>query len=669
MGCVMQDILLVGIVATDPADHKEYAPLAFGYLSAYLKKHLPGVRISMAPDAASALKMNPDIIGISSATVNFQIAKNLAEQIKEHSNIPVLIGGVHISMLPDTLPEAMDIGVLGEGENTLLELMRLYMEQGSFPAERLSMVKGICFWHDGVVKKTPSRPLIENLDTLPHPDRDLLLNQGRQFHIVASRGCPFDCAFCSSKVFWKKYRAFGVQYVAEEIDQLVQGFGARKIHFFDDLFVSDRKRLRDIAKILIDKNYPDDIEFSCTIRAEQADEELFEILAGMGIRRVTFGAESNSKPVLEYLKGKSASPKANQHIVDLAHKAGIEVGPSFIKGAPNETGEDMMRTYEFILTNIRDRKINYFEIHNLTPFPGTKIWEEAKTNCLVNDEMDWEELRRPWEKQFMNRKIPKASFYFFEKLTQKATEMLKINNYRLVCIVDAEDSSERAHQFISDLEATQFFDFIERVDFQSSKENTLPLETPLQLNRYFQQKTKPSIFCYCRLVEPVDPDAVKGIVWQTFLSGADAVFHSGWRHFTPVTESERSLKAFSQKGFEKFLQQLKGQEEPSEKFTAFIDAGLHIETYRPEEDPFVTIGKAESILMGELNRDFKLGDLQEERDRRLRIIEDRIYEKSEKLPFIETRNRKLRESRAGRFVSKIENKAIKRLLRFVFDRD
>lgn len=668
-GYTMKDIHLVGIVATNPADYSNYSPLAFGYLAAFLKKNLPCAHISIAKDAKSALKMKPDLVGISSATVNFNIANEHAVKIKKHSNIPVIIGGGHISMLPETMPGSMDIGVLGEGEMTFWELLSLYSEEGSFPSEMLAKIKGISYWHNGAVKKNPERPLIENLESIPHPDRKLIENSQERFHMVASRGCPYHCAFCSSKAFWKKHRSFSAEYVVEEIDQLVQEYGAREIHFFDDIFVADRERLRAIARNVIEKKYPGMIDFSCTIRAELADEELVETLAQMGVTQITFGAESNSPSILKYLKGESASPITNQKVVDLAHNMGIGVGPSFIKGVPDETGEDLMRTYDFIISNIRSRKINYFEIHNLTPFPGTKVWEDAKNNGLVNDRMDWEELRTPWEKQFLNKKIPKASFYFFETLTQKARAMLKINEHLLVCVLDANPESEQGRALKIEIEGSRFFDHVELVDFQSWKKHNPPIEQIPELNKYFQTGLKPLILCYCHPTDRFCQDAAERIVWHAFESGADVVYHCGWRHFTPVSASEHSLRVFTKRGLEHYAYFMSGIEEQSDQMVELAAKGIKAEAYRPDDDPFTPSGKAATLLLQELSRNFKLDDLINERERRLRIIEKRIYEKSEKLPFIESRNRRLRRSKAGRLVSKIENKTIKRMLRFLFYRD
>ncbi|MCD6310436.1 MAG: cobalamin-dependent protein, partial [Candidatus Eremiobacteraeota bacterium] len=174
------------------------APIGLCYLAAYIDRYLPGeftfkIRHNMnfSPDD------DADIIGISSMSRYFPEAVRMAREIKAGRDVPVLLGGSHISALPDTLPDCFDIGVIGEGEETFRELLILFKEKGEFLPGDLARIKGISYHQAGEVVTTPARALITDLDNIPFPRRDLWDLSNRVMWLSSSRGCPFDCVFCA----------------------------------------------------------------------------------------------------------------------------------------------------------------------------------------------------------------------------------------------------------------------------------------------------------------------------------------------------------------------------------------------------------------------------------------------------------------------------------------
>ena len=221
-------------------DNQAHPPLGIAYIASYLKKYLGNIDISIVDrekDMLKAvLKEKPDMIGISSVTKEFSNTIELIKEVKKKINIPVILGGPHISALPNTLPDVFDIGVVGEGEETFFELMKIFLDEKKFSVEKLKNIKGICY-HDGDVKITERRKFIEPLDKIPFPARDLFnmerdylvrRNSGtgkrisRATHILTSRGCPFNCRFCASSKFWEhRIRYFSAEYVVNEIKEIL----------------------------------------------------------------------------------------------------------------------------------------------------------------------------------------------------------------------------------------------------------------------------------------------------------------------------------------------------------------------------------------------------------------------------------------------------------------
>jgi radical SAM superfamily enzyme YgiQ (UPF0313 family) len=682
-------------MATAKEDDHTLKPLCFGYLASYLRKHVPEAGVAVFESIDDLIAARPDVVGFSATTTNFNLARDYAVRVKDALGVPVLLGGVHVSVLPHRLPEAFDVGVVGEGEETMRELATLRARTGRFAAADLAKVAGIVYRDPatGTVARTDARALIHPLDQIPRPDRRAIGHVAGRAYMFTSRGCPYDCSFCSSQLHWGRYRTFSPAYVLDEIGELIADHGVREIHFFDDLFVANVPRLTAIADGIVARGWQKEVEFSCTIRANVADERLMGILERMEVRRVTFGAESGSDPILRYLKGDNVTAEMNQRAVDLCHRHGIRIGPSFIKGAPDETGDDLLATYDFILRNLRAKKIDYFEIHNLTPFPGTPVWDHALARGLVSEEMDWDEMKVPWERLYLNDRIPKSAFYFFETLTKKGQEMLGIFARRIVGIVDVTDrldaldegGATRIATLLERLRGDRFLDVLHVVDLAPDAparaagrkllaDAGVGVVSPPAFAEMAADPRDADLVVTFEARDDADPEKVYAAVWRHFETGADLTRYAETKFFTPTDPFERRVFVFSARAFARAYRVVTTAAEKGDPFPdlgpTFLTGEYRVEIYRPDADPFVPASAAARLFGERLARDFKLDRMTpEKRAERIAIIEERIVRKTADLPRIEKRRRDLARSGLGRRIKGSDSALLKGLVKFLFYRD
>lgn len=388
------------INAINPLSEVEsrYPNLGVGYLCASLKQAFGedafNFKIVHSKIAEILDSFQPDIVGISAVSQNYGIAMSHATEAKRRG-IQVLVGGVHISFLPYSLAPEMNVGCLGEGEETIVDLLRLFLECRSFPASKLAVIPGIVYRDQaGTLQCTATRPLRIDMDLIPLPDRKLL-DITTHSYLFTSRGCPYRCSFCASSRFWNKVRFFSAERVVSEVELLINNHGVTFISFFDDLFVANKKRFFRIIELLEQKGIPGKVKFSCSLRANTVTEDVAAGLKRMGVVSVGMGLESGNQRVLSWLKGAGITVEQNREAVRLLRKYGISPNASFVIGSPEETEQEILDTFRFIQTV----DLGLFDVYVLTPFPGTPVWELAKSRGLVSEgaEMDWSKLNVNFE--------------------------------------------------------------------------------------------------------------------------------------------------------------------------------------------------------------------------------------------------------------------------------
>jgi len=379
-----------------------HPPLALGYLAAYLRAHVPEVDVRFFLGAEEAASFEPDLIGISSVTQNIPIAVEMAASLRRQTDVPIILGGIHISMLPENLPEPFDIGVLGEGERTLLELVR--WRRGKIAD--LSQVSGLVFRRGERLVQTPPREPIAHLDEIPRPDVEMLGSSWRisyrdRMVMYSSRGCPYRCLFCSGARFWKTYRCFSPEYIIREIESRHSEFGTRYFDFWDDLFIGDDKRFRRFAELFLERGLRERVVLGFSVRSNLITPERVRVFSELGVENVNFGAESGSDRILRACRKTGVTVETNQRAIDLLCDQGIFVNCSFIFGFPDETYGEMKKTLKFIERN--KHKLADIGFFPLLPFPGTPYWDMALERGVVSHDMDWRAFEMAYEQLDLER--------------------------------------------------------------------------------------------------------------------------------------------------------------------------------------------------------------------------------------------------------------------------
>lgn len=384
-----------------------------------------------------------DCVGISAVTKYYGKACAMAHQIKERTGVPVFIGGSHITLCAASLAPDFDLGVIGEGERTIVELCKVLYEEGAFSPERLKVIPGLVYWRDGKLHYSSPVELIKNLDDIPIPDYRLLDRRyfrkrwiiwdntvGCSMKLFTSRGCPYNCIFCASKKIWKVTRLHSAERIYGEVEILVTQWGIDHLYIDDDLFALHKERLEQFARLLESHGLNGRVAFHCTARTNLLDEAMCTLLKRIGVKALNFGFESGSDKVLKCLKGEQISVEDHRRAIRLCNKYGFMVWGSFMLGNPCETIEDMKKTLELIDFAIA-HKCHKLGAFVATPFPGTPFWETAKQRGTVSDSMNWAEL--DYEKhdipRLLHPGISEEEFRtIFKEAVGKADSMLARHN-------------------------------------------------------------------------------------------------------------------------------------------------------------------------------------------------------------------------------------------------
>ena len=371
-----------------------HPPLALGYLSSYVNKYYPGVYEFKLHDyafqddnalAGSLRGYQPDIIAITSTTNTFNDAVRVCTAIKKFVDVPIIVGGIHITAIPeDLIGSPFDIGVIGEGEETFLELLKKYNEKGKLQSDE---IKGVAFVMDGKLVITAPRPLIADLDTVPMPDYSLFAMReyyarpkaiahgfyAKGTSMVPSRGCPdSNCSFCASDIMWRnKVRLFSAKRVFDEIEYLVTTYGLNSIIFLDDNFTTSKKWMKELAGYIANSSFHKYFRFDCESIAEFVDDEKLKILKAMGCERIEFGLESGCERIARALKNDRVSVDKYSNTIALCNKNNIEILGNFIYGWFDETVGEISQTVDFI----KNHAIDFIAWHTLAPYPGTEVWQ------------------------------------------------------------------------------------------------------------------------------------------------------------------------------------------------------------------------------------------------------------------------------------------------------
>jgi anaerobic magnesium-protoporphyrin IX monomethyl ester cyclase len=373
--------------APHPLEESPLPPLSLSYLAGVLNRE--GIQVKILDFLVvhyhprklrrELEEYRPQLVGATCVTLNYPIARRMLRVCKAFDpHIFTVIGGPHVTFaLEETLLESpwIDAIVIGEGERTLVELARAVEED-----RHIHDVPGIAFANGATVVKTSARRLIEDLDQLPLPARELLPMAryhalGTPCTVITSRGCPYRCIFCSGhRMFGPRVRFRSPELVVDEIEQLQRDFGFAKINIVDDTFTLNHNHAQEVCDEMLRRNLK--IEWSVFARVDRISEDLAQLMKRAGCEWVLFGIESADDGILKTIKKGFTSDDVRRG-VKIAAEAGINVFNSFILGLPGESWDTALKSLAFG-DELYHKYGAKYGFHMLSPLPGTEIYERAR---------------------------------------------------------------------------------------------------------------------------------------------------------------------------------------------------------------------------------------------------------------------------------------------------
>lgn len=387
-----------------------------------------------------------DIIGFTLMFTNNWLAnRELINQIKSfHPDCLTIAGGEHVSALPEfclKTCDGLDFVVKGEGEGPLIEFCNSYKNQLEF--------KNITGLYSKTTKPTclskPNR--LNDIELLPIPSWELFplekyqqnkLSYGVSYDVslplIATRGCPYDCTFCSSPDMWgRSYKMRTVQSVVNEIDFLVKTYNVSNVDFFDLTAIIKKEWIVQLCKEIIKRDIKITYQIPAGTRAEAIDFEVASLLKASGCKNITYAPESGSIKMLKDIR-KKVNLNSMLKSIKESNDAGLKIKLNIIIGYPNEKAIDILKTLFFLI------KASFYGAHDTSPsifnpYPGSKIFNDLYQSGKIklNDEYflsvvhsesfhgftNYNQNIKKWQLIFFQYLIY-ASFYFSNYLFRPA---------------------------------------------------------------------------------------------------------------------------------------------------------------------------------------------------------------------------------------------------------
>ncbi len=370
----------------------QWPPISLGILAAIAK---PKAEVFLLDGNIENLKLGqlienviafrPDLIVISTGFPSIEEDMSVARELKlALPYAKILAFGMYFSILEKQGVEDcpfLDFCIIGEPEETFRELLA-HLENAKTDYAR---VKGLAFWQDGKPVVNEKREMLDDLDKLPHPDRDLFKNNryqlphnNRPFTLVnTGRGCPYQCFFCVANIYsGVKARKHSVGYVIEEITQCIERYGIREFLFWEEVFTIDRSYVLELCRAINEHRF--NIHWAASTRVDLLDDELLAAMKEAGCYLLGLGIESFNQAILDAAK-KATSVSDVPKAVELCHRHGIKVMGHFIFGLPGETKE----TAENTISSMLKTGLDYMQAYCAIPYPKTGLGKMAEKNGWI----------------------------------------------------------------------------------------------------------------------------------------------------------------------------------------------------------------------------------------------------------------------------------------------
>jgi anaerobic magnesium-protoporphyrin IX monomethyl ester cyclase len=382
-------VLLVDpyVAREDPMERKFvelYPSLGLLTLAAYLRDH--GVEVEMVdltfardarPVTARLRTFRPDIVGVHTKTLTHARALDIAARAHAEGCFAVAGGPDSASRPREYLDAGFDAIVPGEGEEALAELARRVRDH-----ESAAGVPGVAVLRGGRVVRGPARPFLRDLDALPLPAWDLVDMNGylgrweestgeRRAAVLTSRGCPFDCSWCSKPTFGRTYRQQSPERVVAELRALRERYGVNYVRFCDDVFGVSRAWLERLLGLLESEQL--NLQWECLARVDLLKPDLLRRMRAVGLARVYVGVESGSQKMLD-LMNRGTRLSQVERTADALRQEGIRQFWFLMLGYPGETLEDIEATLQLF----RRFSPEEYSVSIAVPVPGTRFYESVK---------------------------------------------------------------------------------------------------------------------------------------------------------------------------------------------------------------------------------------------------------------------------------------------------
>ncbi len=362
-------------------------PPGIAYIAANLLKHSHEVKIvDLRVEKDEILnkqirEFQPDYLGITLMSKNYLDVYRLVSRLKQEFNIPIIIGGPHVSTFGKRALEECkaDYGIAGEGEFSLLELL---------DKKPIQKIKGLIWRNKNRIKENKPRDYNNNLDELPFPAYDIFPMEryiDKKIPLVTSRGCPYHCIYCAMKnVMGAKWRARSAENIFAEI-KYWYAKGYSYFHITDDNFTLDIKRVEKLCSLIISSGIKIRFDLRNGIRVDRVTEQMLEKMKQAGCFYFAFGIEHFNDAVLKQMK-KGATRKQALEAIQIAKKSGIPFGAFFMTGLPGDSYEKFLDTYKLA----KESGFEEVRFYNVIPFPETELYRILKEkNALLREPDDY----------------------------------------------------------------------------------------------------------------------------------------------------------------------------------------------------------------------------------------------------------------------------------------
>ena len=437
----MKKTIRIALIKTPPTYANWYRRpvLGLSYLSGYLESLGHETRIfdayfnswTQQELVREITQYKPDLLGFSAMTHEIHASATMAAKLKEQLRVPAIIGGPHVTALPEqTLAEfpTFDYGVYGEGEFTLAELA------GQWEAkDGLHGINGLIHREGEKIIVNPARPFMneEELNRLPRPafshyygeNRTALHKRDAYYVMFTSRGCPYACAFCM-QVLGRQVRRRSMESVLEEMEFAAKHYGAHTFDFADEIFLMNVPQTFALLNEFIRRGYPKRFRWSGLTRANFVNDELIGLAKRAGCYRLAMGVESGDEAVLKHID-KRITIEQVQKAVETIKRHKIPLGTYYILGHPHETPESANKTVNLAVS----LNTSTIAMGIMVPYPGTRVYDLA-----VKGEGGYRLLSRNWADydKYGGRalEIDGLPYEDMERLQQKAILQLYLKNHR-----------------------------------------------------------------------------------------------------------------------------------------------------------------------------------------------------------------------------------------------